>query len=97
MRKSNTLIYNHNCLMRTITFEVHLITPTSPRNTLVIIFKSILILFTFIFFAYFLFERSMHEYIRDRISTQLCKPKHHNFAMPKHIDVIHDWQALLVR
>ena len=25
------------------------------------------------------------------------KPKHHNFAMSKHIDVIHDWQGLVVR
>ena len=23
--------------------------------------------------------------------------KHHNFAMPKHIDVLHDWRALVVR
>ena len=30
----NTITYNHNYLMGTITFEVHHITPTSPRNTL---------------------------------------------------------------
>ena len=35
--------------MRTITFEVHPITLTSPKNMLAIIFKSILILFTFDF------------------------------------------------
>ena len=64
--KSNTLIYIHNYLMGTITFKVHPITPTSPRNTLAIIFKSILILFTFVFFAYFSFEHSMHEHIRER-------------------------------
>jgi len=23
--------------------------------------------------------------------------KHYNFAMPKHIDVIHDWRVLVVR
>ena len=23
--------------------------------------------------------------------------KHHNFAMPKHTDVIYDWQALVMR
>ena len=25
------------------------------------------------------------------------KLKHHNFAMPKHTDVLHDWRALVVR
>ena len=98
----NTLTHNHNCLMGTITFEIHLITPTSPRNTLATIFLKHLIIFAFIFFAYiyiyiFLFEHIMHEHIRERRNTQLCKPKHHNFAMPKHIDVIHDWGTLLVR
>ena len=52
MRKSHTLTHNHNCLMGTIIFEVHPITLTSPINTLATIFKSILILFTFDFFAY---------------------------------------------
>ena len=37
---SNTIIYNHNCLMGTITFEVHYITLTSPRNTLATILKA---------------------------------------------------------
>ena len=27
----------------------------------------------------------------------MLSQKHHNFAMPKHIDVIYDWQALVVR
>ena len=40
-RESNTSTHNHNCLMGTITFEVHHITLTSPRNTLTTIFKSI--------------------------------------------------------
>ena len=75
MRKSNTLTHNHNCLMGTITFEVHPITLTSPRNTLATIFQSILILFAFVFlciyiyiyiYIYFLFEHSMHEHIRER-------------------------------
>jgi len=39
----------------------------------------------------------MHGHIRKRRNTQLCKPKYHNFAMPKHTDVIHDWQVLVVR
>ena len=39
----------------------------------------------------------MHGHIRKRRNTQLCKPKHHNFAMPKHTDVIYDWQVLVVR
>ena len=37
---SNTFTHNYNCLMETITFEVHHITPTSPINTLAIILKS---------------------------------------------------------
>ena len=41
--------------LHTINFEVHHISPTSPRNTLATIFKSILILFAFIFYAYFSF------------------------------------------
>ena len=58
--------HNHNCLMGTITFEVHPITPTSPRNMLATIFKSILILFSFIFFAYFFFFLSMHAWAYKR-------------------------------
>ena len=94
--------------MRTITFEIHLITPTSPRNTLATIFKNILILFAFIFFAYFFsssFEHIMHRHIRERERERerekkypfMLSHKHHNFAMPKHTDVMHDWQALVVR
>ena len=37
---SSTFTHNHNCLMENITFEVHHITPTSPRNTLVTILKA---------------------------------------------------------
>ena len=83
--------------MGTITFEVHLITPTSPRRHASNHISSILILFAIIFFAYFSFKHSMYGHIREKRNTQLCKPKHHNFAMPKHVDVIHDWQALVVR
>ena len=39
----------------------------------------------------------MHGHIRERRSTQLCEPKYHNFVMPKHIDVIHDWRDLVVK
>ena len=40
----------------------------------------------------------MRGYIREtEENTQLCKLKHPNFAMPKHIDVIHDWRVLVVR
>ena len=82
--------------MGTITYEVHPITPTSPRNTLATIFKSILILFAFVFlciyiYIYIYFEHIMYRHIRDRRNTQLCKPKNHNFAMPKYTYVIHDW------
>ena len=89
--------HNHNHLMGTITFEIHRITPIFPRNTLTTIFKSILIIFAFIFFAYFLFEHIMHGHIRKKRNTQLCKPKHHNFVMSKHTDIIHNWWALMVR
>ena len=68
--------------MGTITFEVHPITPTSPRNTLAIIFKSILIFVAFIF----LFEHIMDEHIRERkeipnyislnITILLCRSTH---------------------
>ena len=91
MRKSNTLTHNHNCLMGAITFEVHPITFTSPRNTLATIFKSILIIFSFISSLHiFLFKHIMHGHMRERErrKTQLCKLKLHNFAMPKHTDVI---------
>ena len=80
LRKSNTLTHNHNYLMGTITFEVHPIIPTSPKNTLATIFKSILILFILIFFAYFFFlsiscidirERE-RERERERRNIQLC-------------------------
>ena len=37
---SNTITHNHNCLMGTITFEIHHITPISPRNTLATILKT---------------------------------------------------------
>ena len=47
IEESRTFTHNHNHLMETITFEVHHITPTSPRDTLATIFKSILIQFTF--------------------------------------------------
>ena len=77
--------YNHIYLMGTITFEVHPINPHLLKTS------------AFVFFAYFLFEHIMHKHIRERRNTQLCKPKHHNFAMPKHTDVIHDWQVLVVR
>ena len=39
----------------------------------------------------------MHGHIRERRNTHLCKLKHPNFAVPKHTDVIHDWQVLVVR
>ena len=35
-----TFTHNHNYLMETITFEVHHITHTSPRNTLATILKA---------------------------------------------------------
>ena len=53
--------------MGTITFEVHPITLTSPRDTLATLFKSILILFAFDFSLHiFSFEHIMHGHIRER-------------------------------
>ena len=86
--------------MGTVTFEVHPITPTSPRNTLAIIFKSILILFALDFLCmYFLslFEHIMHGHKEREEIPNYVKLKHHNFTMSKHTDVIHDWWALVVR
>ena len=90
--------HNHNRLIGTITFEVHHITLTSPRNTLTIIFKSILIFLLFMFFAYFSFW-AFHAWAyteRKEISNYVSQ-KHHNFTMSEHTDVIHDWWALVVR
>ena len=60
--------------MGTITFEVHPITFTSPRDTLATLFKSILILFAFDFSLHiFSFEHIMHGHIKGRKeNTQLC-------------------------
>ena len=90
--------HNHNRLMRIITFEVHHITLTFPRNTLTTIIKSILIFFLFMFFAYFSFW-TFHTwaYIERKEIPNYVSQKHHNFAMLEHIDVIHDCQALVVR
>ena len=64
---------NHNCLMETITFEVHPITLISPRNMLTTICKSILIFLLLIFLCiFFSFEHIMHGHIRERRNTQLC-------------------------
>ena len=97
MRKSNTLTYNHNCLMGAITFEVHLITLTSPRNTLATILEAFCFFLLLFLFTYYSFKHSMHGHIKEKRNTHLCKLKHPNFAVPKHIDVIHDWRVLVVR
>ena len=96
MRTSNTLTHNHNCLIGTITFEVYPITSTSLRNMLATMLK---VFWSFCFYSLhiFLFEHSMHEHIREKRNIQLYKPKHHNFAIPKHTNVIHDWRVLVVR
>ena len=41
----------------------------------------------------------MHGHIRERKKKYLIvlSHKHHNFAIPKHTDFTHDWQALVVR
>ena len=99
MKKLIKLTHNHNYLMETITFEVHLITLSSPKNTLVIIYKAfwfflLLIFFFFSIFSFFFFEHIMHGHIRERekkypimLSFWYC-----TFAIPEHIDVI-SWLA----
>ena len=93
--------------METITFKVHLITLTFPRNTLATIFKSFFNSLCFLFFfAYFSFEHIMHGHIYERERERerekererererekkypiMLSQKYHNFAMPKHTDVI---------
>ena len=66
MRKSVQLTHNHNYLMGTVTFEVHLITPTSPRRHSCNHIYSFLIFLLLFFFAYFSFKQTMHGHIRDR-------------------------------
>ena len=93
--------------METITPEVHSITPTSSRNTLATIYKSILIIFAFnflciyiyiyIFFFFFFWAYYAWTYKRGKKYSIMLSFKHHNFAMSKHTNVFHDWQALLVR
>ena len=41
----------------------------------------------------------MHGHTREREKKYpiMLSHKHHNFAMPNHTDVIHDWQALVVK
>ena len=84
--------------MGTITFKVHSITPTSPRNMLATIFKSILILFVFniVCIFFFFWAYLAWAYKREKKYPIMLSFKHHNFAMPKHADVIHDWWALVV-
>ena len=63
--------------MGTITFEVLHITPTSPRNMLSTIFKSILIFFA----HFFLFEHIMHEHLKERKEIPYyVKPKISQFC-----------------
>ena len=55
IKGSNTFTHSHNYLMGTITFEVHHITPTSPKNMLATILKAFGFFLLFMFFAYFFF------------------------------------------
>ena len=88
MRKSLSLIHNHNCLMGTITFKVYPITPTSPRIHACNHIWSIFYLFDFDFsLNIFLFKYVIHGLIIERkeIPNDIW---HSNFAMPKHTNVI---------
>ena len=59
-------IHNQNYLMENITFEVHHITLTSPRNMFASILKVFWFFLLFIFFAYFSFKYIMHGHIREK-------------------------------
>ena len=58
--------HNHNCLMGTITFEVHPITPTYVRRHACNHIKAFWFFCFLFFFAYFLFKQIMHGHIRER-------------------------------
>ena len=75
MRKSITFTHNHNCLMGTITFEVHHMTLTSPKNTFTIILKAFRFFLLLIFFTYSFSFWAYHAwaYKGERRNTQLCK------------------------
>ena len=67
MRKSLQLTHNHNCLMGSITFEVHPITSHLVEDTLAIIYKAFwFFLLLFLLQSYFSFKQTMHVHIRDR-------------------------------
>ena len=67
--------------METITFEVHLITPTSPRNTLKIIFKSIafyiLCIFSFWTYHVWAYKRKKKYPIMYAKTLQFCHAEAH--------------------
>ena len=112
MRKSFYLTHNHNCLMGTITFEVHPITPTSPSIHSCNHIKSILIFLPFIFLCIFSFKQIMHGHIKDRkeipnyvklLKFQFCYAEAHKchdiaLLLCRNIQIsFHDWQATMVR
>ena len=70
---SNIFTHNHNCLMGTITFEVHHITLTSPINTLATILKAFWFFLIFMFFAYFTFKHILHGHIREKIKYPIMQ------------------------
>ena len=78
---SSTFTHNQNCLMGTITFEIHHITPTSPRNILATILKTFWIFLLFIFAYFFLLSISCMGIYERKENTQLCKLEHPYFAM----------------
>ena len=99
--------HNHNYLMGTTTFELHNITPTSPKNTLATILKAFWFFLLFMFFAYFSFKYIMHGHIGERKeNTQLCKLnilillcKCYTLLSTAFINCtqIYDWWILVVR
>ena len=79
---SNTFTHNHNCLIGTITFEVHHITLPSPRNTLATILKAFWFFLLFMFFAYFfLLSISLMAYRREKKIPNYVSLKHPYFTV----------------
>ena len=81
IRGSNTFTHNHNYLIKSITFEVHHITPTSPRNTLVTILKALWFFLFFMFFAYFSFKHIMHGHIWEKRKYPIMYDEYPDFVV----------------
>ena len=81
IRGSSTFTHNHNYLMGTITFEVHHITSTSPRNILATVLEAFDSFCFSCSLRIFSFKHIMYGHVREKKKTQLYKLEHPYFAM----------------